>query len=384
MYKVEKGKMRNLFQKVHLFAFLKQFDQVSKPLDLAWSDYQKAHKNLGSHDRREIGDAIYTLIRWKELFDYLGGGALPWENRYHLWHQTDLFRLPDHTPLAIRCGGSQWLFQKLAAYHGKTKAGSICRALNEPAPVTIRVNRLKTNRDCLLTQWQGIGAIACQWAKDGIRFHQRIALTTLPEFKKGLFEIQDEGSQLVASLIRAEPGDHVLDYCSGSGGKSLAIAPDMNGRGQIYLHDIRPAILQQARLRLRRAGIQNAQFLSAGDPSLQLLKRRMDWVLVDAPCSGTGTYRRNPDMKWKADDAMLTRLVDEQRKIFAQALEFVRPGGKIVYATCSLLQEENEQQADFFLKNFSIESDGAFLKIEPELNGPDGFFGACFVMKPSL
>ncbi len=121
----------------------------------------------------------------------------------------------------------------------------------------------------------------------------------MPEFKQGLFEVQDEGSQLIANLMDPTPGDQVMDYCAGSGGKTLAFAPKMQHRGQIYLHDIRPWALDEARKRLKRAGIQNAQVVLPEDPKLNKLRGKMDWVLVDAPCTGSGTFRRNPDMKWK-------------------------------------------------------------------------------------
>jgi 16S rRNA (cytosine967-C5)-methyltransferase len=377
--------MAEKFRETHLFAFLHQFDQGTKPLDAALSNYLKSHKSIGAHDRRFLGDAAYTLIRWRDLLDFLLGQESIWEKRYALWRRIDLMNLPLDLPPAIRCGASPWLFQELRASYGEAKALELGRILNDPAPLTIRANGLKTDRDTLLARWKDLyGAQPCSRAKAGIRFPQRIALTTFDEFKKGLFEIQDEGSQLVADLVQPKMGEQVLDYCSGSGGKSLAIAPSMAGRGQIYLHDIRPHILQEARRRFRRAGVQNAQFLFSGHPRLNTLKNRMDWVLADVPCSGSGTYRRNPDMKWKGSEEMLSRLVQEQQEIFSLALSYVRPGGKIVYATCSLFKQENEQQIDFFLKTFPIELAAPPLSIHPETNGPDGFFGAVFCKQTKI
>ena len=203
----------------------------------------------------------------------------------------------------------------------------------------------------------------------------------MEEFKKGYFEVQDEASQLIAELIAIEPGMRFLDYCAGSGGKSLAIAPRLKERGQLFLHDIRPRALLEARKRLKRAGIQNAQLLPADSPNKRLLKMKMDWVLVDAPCTGTGTFRRNPDMKWKFEDQLLPRIIQEQREIFEEALSFLKPGGHIVYATCSVLPQENLHQAAYFLDRFPLEQIGEPFSSIPLTGEMDGFFGVVFKKK---
>lgn len=370
--------MSEKFLNTHLFAFLNHFDQETKPLDLAWNDYLRAHKSIGAHDRRFLGETIYSLIRWKGLLDYLSSSS-SWIHRVQTWKNLDFSQLPSNLPLWIQSGGSEWLFQELSRSFGAKKAIELCRILNEPAPLTIRVNQLKTNRDELFNRWKSTYDIQlCSRSLTGIQFRERVALTSIPEFKEGLFEIQDEGSQLIANLVMSKPGEHFLDYCAGSGGKSLAIAPTMLGRGQIYLHDIRPNALQEARRRLRRAGVQNAQFLLPSHPRLAAIKNKMDWVLADVPCSGSGTYRRNPDMKWKGCEKMLEEITFKQREIFANALEFVRPGGHIVYATCSLFARENQDQIQNFLEHFPIELVSKPFVILPESNGPDGFFGAVF------
>jgi len=207
----------------------------------------------------------------------------------------------------------------------------------------------------------------------GIVFKQKISFSHLEEFQQGLFEVQDEGSQLLAFLVHAEPGDHVLDFCAGSGGKTLAFAPKMEGQGQIYLHDIRPKALQEAKKRLKRAGIQNYQIASP-----KTLKRKMDWILVDAPCSGTGTIRRNPDMKWRFSPDRLSDLVEQQREIFDQALSCLKPGGTLVYGTCSLLKQENEEQAQFFLERYPHVKTGPVLCTLPSSGKMDGFYGVAF------
>ena len=213
----------------------------------------------------------------------------------------------------------------------------------------------------------------------GILFSKREPLFSLPEFRDGFFEIpKDEGSQLVASLIQAKSGDQILDYCSGSGGKALAFAPGMGGKGQVYLHDIRLPALAQAKQRLKRAGVQNVQFLPPGHLKLPQLKNKMNWVLADVPCSGSGTLRRNPEMKWKIDQALLDRLTEEQRTIFGEALAYLHPEGKIVYATCSVLPEENLDQVKYFIDKFNLQLEGEPLSILPTEGGMDGFFAAVF------
>ncbi len=373
--------MHKNFRENHLFSFLQRFDAESKPLDLSMADFFRSKKSLGSHDRRFLGDAAYALVRWKGLLDHMLGKTSSWEDRFFLYQRLDLDHLPPEIPAWIRSGASKWLYDEVVYSHGKEKAASLCRALNDPAPLTVRVNTLKTTREALLSSWKNrFGAKACE-TPTAIHFPKREPLTSLHEFKEGLFEIQDEGSQRVAQLVLANPGDQVLDYCSGSGGKSLAFAARLEGKGQIYLHDIREHILHQAKKRMNRAGIQNAQFLPPGHRRLSSLKNKIDWVLADVPCSGSGTYRRNPDMKWKADGEMLDRLVQQQRDIFSLAINYAKPGGKIVYATCSLFSRENQEQVDYFLKTLPLDLEGEPLSILPTSNGPDGFFAAVFSKK---
>ncbi|HEY4832902.1 MAG TPA: RsmB/NOP family class I SAM-dependent RNA methyltransferase, partial [Waddliaceae bacterium] len=249
-------------------------------------------------------------------------------------------------------------------------------------PTTVRVNTLKITRDEMLVKWQKEYDVSpCKLAPHGIIFHKKIALFALPEFKEGLFEVQDEGSQLAAELVRVEKGQQVMDYCAGSGGKALAFAPRMQHSGQIYLHDIRASILQECRRRLRRAGIQNAQIAINEDAKLKKLKKRMHWVLVDIPCSGTGTMRRNVDSKWKFTSDVLNRLLGQQRLIFEKALSYLCPGGRIVYVTCSILSSENQEQVHYFMKTYNLEMEGLPFQSLPSEEGMDGFFGVTLISK---
>lgn len=374
------------FREHHLVAFFEAYEQQSMPLDLALNYYFRAHKSLGAKDRGYLAETIYALVRWRSLLDELGSKPSSWESRIAAWnnHQGDLASARNRTdiPLHVRLSFPKNLFERLAASHGLEKASALCLASNAPAPTTVRANALKTTREGLLERWKShYPVIPCEKAPYGITFLKKLNFFELPEFKQGLFEVQDEGSQLLAALVEAKPGQSIMDYCSGSGGKTLAFAPAMENRGQIYLHDIRSHALAECRKRLRRAGIQNAQVVMAEDPKLKKLKKKMDWVLVDAPCSGTGTLRRSPDMKWKYSDEMLQRLTGQQRAIFERALSFVHPERYIVYGTCSMLQEENEDQVAHFLRTYPLEQIGDIFQTLPFEGGMDGFFGAVFRLK---
>lgn len=361
----------------HLFSLLGNYEQRHLPLDLCLYHYFRSHPSLGSKDRPFIAETAYALMRWKRLLDYIGKSN-SWHDRYHTFSSIDLEACQrDITiPLPVRLSCPDLFFNLLAEHYGEEEACRMCLVNNTAAPTTVRVNLLKTTRSHLLAQWNALYSVSPTLLSPiGITFHKRLNFFQLPEFKAGLFEVQDEGSQLLAQLIEAQPGDQVLDYCAGSGGKSLAFAPQMQGKGQIYLHDIREHALTEARQRLRRAGVQNCQLLSAMSPTLSHLKKKMDWILVDAPCSGTGTWRRNPDMKWRFDDSLLQRLIGQQRTIFERALSFLHPNGRIVYATCSVLPEENQKQLEHFLATYSLVQVTPPFHTVPTMGGADGFFG---------
>ena len=374
------------FREHHLFNILSLYDNQKAPLDLLLRNYFKSHRAVGSKDRKSICDTLYGMIRWQGLIDHFCEKPPIWKNRYAFFKKNNLTQyLKDPTlPPHIRASFPKVFFQLLVQSLGEEKAWEFCAVSNETAPTTVRINPTKTSRDALLARWNGQFDLSpCRHSPLGIVFHKKENFFALPEFKEGLFEVQDEGSQLVGDLVTPSPSHQVLDYCAGSGGKTLSFAHKMGGKGQIYLHDIRPFALQEAKKRLNRAGIQNAQLLMPDSPHKQTLTRSMDWVLVDAPCSGTGTLRRNPDMKWKFDPEMVKRLVLLQGEIFKEALDFLKPGGHIVYATCSVLPQENEEQVAFFLRQFPLELVGSPLSTFPQTGAMDGFFGAVFRLIPS-
>lgn len=227
-------------------------------------------------------------------------------------------------------------------------------ALNQQAPFDLRVNVLKNTTTAVLKQLERdeIEAKPTPFSPIGIRLEKRRPLPDYPLWKDGSIEVQDEGSQVIALLCKAEPGMSVLDYCAGAGGKSLAIAGAMQNKGRLVLSDILEWRLKRAQERLKRAGVHNYECRLVTDKSwFKRQEIRFDRVLVDAPCSGTGTWRRNPDLKMKFTEQDLLELVQKQQEILNKASKFVKPKGLLIYATCSLLQIENHQQIKNFLNN---------------------------------
>lgn len=374
----------NPFRERHLLKAYHLYLNQHLPLDLFLSNYFRENKAIGSKDRAFISDALFGIVRWQGLLDAYLLDSHPnqiEEKRVRLFLSKTISELQQEKELPPHEKESFpfWLFKKLESSYGLNEAINIAANSNKKAPRAVRANLLKTTRDNLFNELSQKHSVSkSNFIDTALIFNEKTNYIEIPSFKEGFFEIQDEGSQLLANLLPVKPLDHVLDFCSGSGGKALAIAPKMEGKGQLYLHDIRPLALQEARKRLNRAKIQNAQFILAKDPRLSKLKKRMDAIIVDAPCSGTGTLRRNPDMKWKLKEESILSLIEEQREIFKQALLYLKPTGFILYGTCSLLREENEAQVEYFLKTHQLELAAPLLKTTPTEGGPDGFFGALF------
>lgn len=364
------------FRDFHLLHLLEDYSNFDRPLDVAICRYFRANKALGSKDRYEISEAAYAMVRWKGLLNAMYPKA-GWRVWLKALREGCLQNPPKELPAHIKVSFPKELFDKICYSLGEKEAVRLCHVCNTPAPTYVRANTLKTTRDDLLQKWQDLYDVSpTLQSPNGIIFNKKIHFFSLEEFKQGLFEVQDEASQLVANLVEAKPGDLVMDFCAGAGGKALAIAPHLQGKGQLYLHDIRNHALTEAKQRFKRSGAQNVQFLADGNAALAKLKKKMDWVLVDAPCTGSGTLRRNPDMKWKYTDELLQRLLGQQRTIFEKALSFLKPGGSIVYATCSLLDEENEFQIEHFQKAYGLKLVKPPFKSLPSFKGMDGFFGA--------
>ena len=264
-------------------------------------------------------------------------------------------------PPWVRGNYPAWLHSSLERRWGES-AQALGEALSQRAPVDVRINTLKTNPEktlkALQQKWTGLSDFSpAPLTRTGLRFpplpSERRAphLEHFPAFLKGWFEVQDEGSQLAALALAAREHEQILDYCAGSGGKTLALAMQMKNKGQIYAFDAFPERMKNLWPRLKRAGVHNVQIKNPlENPDLHALKGRMHGVLADAPCTGSGVWRRHPDAKWRLTEQNLKQRQAEQDKILEETSRYVRPGGRLVYVTCSVLAEENEDRIEAFLK----------------------------------
>jgi 16S rRNA (cytosine967-C5)-methyltransferase len=364
------------FRSYHTLQILDLYDKSKLPLDSLIRDYLKNNKAIGSKDRNQICKNIYFLIRNLSLIDSFLSAPISWQKRLEFLPQLSskqIQELPQH----IRYSCPKWLYDLLALTMNQNQLECFLETSLTEAPLTIRVNEAKCDKDTLLAQLKtDFEVIPCSSSKLGLKFFKREPVTAHPLFKQGFFEIQDEASQLACEKIAASPGDHILDFCAGAGGKALAIAPSLRGKGTIYIHDIRPHAIKEARKRFERAGIQNVQFFDPSKPLPTNLHHKMDWIVVDVPCSGTGTFRRNPDLKWKLKKEDIEHLINEQKSIFSKALTFLKPGGFIMYSTCSVLKQENQEQVDYFINKYSLKKVGHDLTLYPKIDGHDGFFAS--------
>ncbi len=294
-------------------------------------------------------------------------------------------------PDAVKYEIPDWILPRLKAQFGPALEAEMA-ALATPAPLDVRINALKTTREAamLALAREDLQARPTQFSPWGLRLANRQSITQGRTFQDGLVEIQDEGSQLIALLVDAKPGMRVVDYCAGAGGKTLAIAMTMENKGHIVACDTSAPRLEGAIKRLRRAGVHNAErhLLEAGDKWTKRQAAKFDRVLVDAPCTGTGTWRRNPDARLRLTETDLMELLAKQALILDQAQKLTKPGGKLVYATCSLLNDENEAQVEAFLARYPVFKrspvgapapealHGPNLRLSPRAHGTDGFFAA--------
>jgi 16S rRNA (cytosine967-C5)-methyltransferase len=307
-------------------------------------------------------------------------------------------------PGAVRAEAPLWLFQRVTAqYHD---ADALMAALTEAAPLDLRVNAIKATRDEVLAELTRatrehapLKAAATLYSPDGIRLRDKPGLTRWPLYQSGRIEVQDEGSQLIARLVQPKRGEMVADFCAGAGGKTLALGALMRSSGRLYAFDVNAKRLAGLGPRLKRSGLSNVHpvaIASENDVRVKRLTGKLDRVLVDAPCSGSGTLRRNPDLKWRFDEAELARVNDVQTSVLRAAARLVKPGGRLVYATCSLLALENQDVIEAFLAEHPgftplpahevLQAQGIALDhpdrfapwfvMLPHLHDTDGFFGA--------
>jgi len=402
-----------------------EVERNPRPADAVVSAWFRGRRDLRDADRGEISALLHAVLRaharlgwWLAKYDR---PATP-RNRLLAWlalgrvrtreQIQGLFALTeaerrllgslqggsiDHPdmPEAVRAECPEWALEPLRRRFGEAFAGEMA-AMLAPAPLDLRVNPLRATREAVLAELRrrGLAAEACRMAPWGVRVAERPSLARVPMLKTGEAEIQDEGSQLVAMLVDARAGERVVDFCAGAGGKTLAIATQMANKGVVIACDVQEGRLKRAAERFRGAGLHNIQtrlLSSERDKWVKRHKGGFDRVLVDAPCSGTGTWRRNPDARWRAEDAGLEALAALQANILDSAARLVKPGGRLVYATCSLLPQENEAQVEAFLAGhpeFRVVplaetapqvTDSAHpdhLSLTPARHGTDGFFAA--------
>jgi 16S rRNA (cytosine967-C5)-methyltransferase len=295
---------------------------------------------------------------------------------------------PADMPLREKTECPEWAFAPLQAALGNTFEAEL-RATLEPAPMDLRVNAIKATRSDVLKELKHdeVDAHEGKLSPLSIRVYGRPPIAQHPLYRDGSIEIQDEGSQMIALLANAQPGEQVVDFCAGAGGKTLALGAAMNNKGRIIAMDVLERRLEKAKERFRRAGLHNIETRALTTERDKWVKRhqeQFDLVLVDAPCTGSGTWRREPDKRWRQLGPGLADLLPLQRDILGSACRLVKKGGRLVYATCSLLAEENENQVAAFVKDhLEFEVTGDVLKLTPAQHDTDGFFAAVLKRKPA-
>jgi 16S rRNA (cytosine967-C5)-methyltransferase len=374
------------------------------PADGILRRFFAAHREMGMRDRARVAETVFDVLRNRRLYAHLaqaGTGPMP-------ARLIALSRGRDRIDTSgvrqdIRLSLPDWLFERLAARLPAPQLESLGQALLEPAPLDLRINPMKADRDVVVAALRAAG-LECAPLPLGplaIRVQGKPALEKTEAFRQGMAEVQDCGSQLIAHLVAPRRGQTVIDFCAGAGGKTLALAAMMRGTGQVFACDVSAPRLQRLHPRLARSGASNVQPFgidSEHDRKLDRLAGRADAVLVDAPCSGTGTLRRNPDLKWRMNEAAIGELTAKQRSILDAAARLVRPGGVLVYATCSLLDEENDGVRRWFEQTHpgwrcdpagevlqrqgaSIEPplEGDCLQLRPDLHGTDAFYAVRWI-----
>ncbi|MFN4009566.1 MAG: RsmB/NOP family class I SAM-dependent RNA methyltransferase [Pannonibacter sp.] len=354
-----------------------------RPVQDALKDWGNGHRFAGSGDRTIIGNLVFDALRHKQSLGWqmqdagaralaLATYALNWQqglakleevmadDRHAPEPLTDAERVglttprEDAAPDATAADVPDWLWPAFSAALGGDAVAE-GQALARRAPIDMRANTLKASRDKVLKRLAHIDLKETSLSPYGLRVEPKPGAARLPHvqaeegYRKGWFELQDEASQIAALVAGAKPGEQVLDFCAGGGGKTLALAALMENRGQIYAYDNDRLRLAPIHERLARAGARNVQVRDPRTGTLEDLEGQMDLVFVDAPCTGTGVWRRRPDSKWRLSEKALADRIEEQARVLDAAARFVKPGGRLVYATCSILDAENRDQIEAFL-----------------------------------
>ncbi|MGB7541059.1 MAG: RsmB/NOP family class I SAM-dependent RNA methyltransferase [Burkholderiales bacterium] len=394
---------------------------LERPADSALSAFFRAHPNLGQRDRAVIAESVYAALRRRRLLGRIAATRSPRRLVLATWATllgANLRELEAWTrggeaqwltsvkheahapqPLEVECDLPDWVIERLRPRFDDAALLEIAVGLNQSAPLDLRVNLLKTSREAVIERLvaEGMPAEATPYSPAGVRLAGKPPINRHPLFLEGAVEVQDEGSQLLCYLVAPKRGEMVVDFCAGAGGKTLALGMLMRSTGRLYAFDVSLKRLAKLKPRLARSGLSNVhpqRIDGENDTHVKRLAGKIDRVLVDAPCSGLGTLRRNPDLKWRQTPEDMVAMVQKQQGILAGAARLLKPGGRLVYATCSILDEENRQVAEAFLarhphfrllpagdvlKKERIDLDmGEHLELWPHQHGTDGFFAAVF------
>ena len=396
--------------------------KLDAPADSIVSGFFRKHRTLGPRERHALAETAYSVLRRRALLQHQaqsGSGALErrlailaWSGDSNLlkgavgpneqqWRSQVQAVDPNGYSDKLRHNLPDWLASALRSQLGDAEFWPLVAALNEPASLDLRVNVLKARREDLLSilNQAGLRVAPTPFSPWGIRVPGKPALQKIDAFVRGDIEVQDEGSQLLALLLDAKRGEMVVDFCAGAGGKTLALGASMRSTGRLYAFDTSGHRLDALKPRMARSGLSNvhpAQIAHERDERVKRLSGKIDRVLVDAPCTGLGTLRRNPDLKWRQSPQAVTELQAKQAAILASASRLVKSGGRLVYATCSLLRDENEGIAEAFgaahpdfvplpaqdalaaahVARADELVQGGYLRLWPHRHATDGFFGA--------
>lgn len=390
---------RNLLIGIH-DALQETFFEKNKYADKVIERLLKAHKKWGSEDRKVVSEIFYNIIRWKKRLEYyIGEGAKPGNIyklilAYLLWSETEYKKFEEFQGIkvadiitklkkgtvptkAFEHSIPEWLVETLEKELGENWEKEMV-ALNEQAPTILRANALKTSAKHLIEELkhENVESFQIQGFDNAVQLEEKKNVFLTSAFKDGLFEVQDAGSQKIAEFLEVKPGLRVVDACAGAGGKTLHLAAMMENKGQIIAMDIHGWKLAELKRRAKRAAAHNIETREITDNKvIKRLHEKADRLLIDAPCSGLGVLKRNPDSKWKIDQDFIDRIKKEQAQILQDYSKIIKKGGKMVYATCSILPSENNEQVENFLKNnpeFKLIKDE---KVLPS-SGFDGFYMA--------